>query len=159
MSVGEHLCFAWSRVVNVASDLLSWPLSLQTNLLHSLKWNRKHWEMKMNGRWSVDRQKGRSRLISNWNTDFSTPCIRFFVKKSFKMSNFVGGFCCDPFMPTLRRQADLWVWCQPDLYIEFQDSQGYEKRPCLKTKQENPQNDAMGHERISIRSYFSLLQL
>jgi hypothetical protein len=31
-----------------------------------------------------------------------------------------------------QRQADLWVWDQPGLQSEFQDSQGYTEKPCLK---------------------------
>jgi hypothetical protein len=29
-------------------------------------------------------------------------------------------------------QVDFWVWGQPDLQSEFQDSQGYTEKPCLK---------------------------
>jgi hypothetical protein len=32
------------------------------------------------------------------------------------------------------RQADFWVWGQPGLQSEFQDSQGYTEKPCLKKK-------------------------
>jgi hypothetical protein len=37
-------------------------------------------------------------------------------------------------IPTLgrQRQADFWVWGQPGLQSEFQDSQGYTEKPCLK---------------------------
>jgi hypothetical protein len=31
-----------------------------------------------------------------------------------------------------RRQADFWVRVQPGLQSEFQDSQGYTEKPCLK---------------------------
>jgi hypothetical protein len=30
-----------------------------------------------------------------------------------------------------QRQADFWVWGQPGLQSEFQDSQGYTEKPCL----------------------------
>jgi hypothetical protein len=33
-----------------------------------------------------------------------------------------------------QRQADFWVQGQPGLQSEFQDSQGYTEKPCLKTK-------------------------
>jgi hypothetical protein len=33
-----------------------------------------------------------------------------------------------------QRQADFWVWGQPGLHSEFQDSQGYTEKPCLKKK-------------------------
>jgi hypothetical protein len=40
-------------------------------------------------------------------------------------------------MPALRRhrQADYWVRGQPGLQSEFQDSQGYTEKPCLKKTQ------------------------
>jgi hypothetical protein len=39
-----------------------------------------------------------------------------------------------PLIPALRRQrqADFWVRGQPGLRSEFQDSQGYTEKPCLK---------------------------
>ena len=39
-----------------------------------------------------------------------------------------------PLIPALRRQrqADFWVSGQPGLQSEFQDSQGYTEKPCLK---------------------------
>jgi hypothetical protein len=49
-----------------------------------------------------------------------------------------------PLIPALgrQRQADFWVWAQPGLQSEFQDSQGYKEKPCLektnnKTKTKN----------------------
>jgi hypothetical protein len=38
-----------------------------------------------------------------------------------------------PLIPALgrQRQADFWVWGQPGLQSEFQDSQGYTEKPCL----------------------------
>jgi hypothetical protein len=38
-----------------------------------------------------------------------------------------------------QRQVDFWVWGQPGLHSEFQDSQGYTEKPCLK-KQKTKQN-------------------
>jgi hypothetical protein len=37
-----------------------------------------------------------------------------------------------PLIPTLgrQRQADFWVWGQPGLQSEFQNSQGYTEKPC-----------------------------
>jgi hypothetical protein len=39
-----------------------------------------------------------------------------------------------PLIPALgrQRQEDFWVWGQPRLQSEFQDSQGYTEKPCLK---------------------------
>jgi hypothetical protein len=39
-----------------------------------------------------------------------------------------------------QRQADFWVPGQPGLQSEFQDSQGYTKKPCLKKKNKTKQN-------------------
>jgi hypothetical protein len=41
-----------------------------------------------------------------------------------------------PLIPALgrQRQANFWVWGQPGLQSEFQDSQGYTEKPCLKKK-------------------------
>jgi hypothetical protein len=41
-----------------------------------------------------------------------------------------------PLIPALRRQrqVDFWVRGQPVLQSEFQDSQGYTEKPCLKKK-------------------------
>jgi hypothetical protein len=41
-----------------------------------------------------------------------------------------------PLIPALgrQRQVDLWVWGQPGLQSEFQDSQGYTEKLCLKKK-------------------------
>jgi hypothetical protein len=38
-----------------------------------------------------------------------------------------------PLIPALgrQRQANFWVWGQPGLQSEFQDSQGYTEKPCL----------------------------
>jgi hypothetical protein len=44
-----------------------------------------------------------------------------------------------PLIPVLgrQRQADFWVWGQPGLQSEFQDSQGYTEKPCLKKKKKS----------------------
>jgi hypothetical protein len=49
-----------------------------------------------------------------------------------------------PLIPALgrQRQEDFWVQGQPGLQSEFQDSQGYTEKPCLKTnKQTNKQTN------------------
>jgi hypothetical protein len=45
----------------------------------------------------------------------------------------VGQWWCTPLILALgsQRQADFWVWDQPGLQSEFQDSQGYTEKPCL----------------------------
>jgi hypothetical protein len=51
---------------------------------------------------------------------------------------------CMPLIPALgrQRQVDFWVRGQPRLQSEFQDSQGYAEKPCLKTnKQTNKQTN------------------
>jgi hypothetical protein len=47
-----------------------------------------------------------------------------------------------PLIPALRRQrqADFWVRGQPGLQSEFQDSQGYTEKPCLKKTKQNKTN-------------------
>jgi hypothetical protein len=44
-----------------------------------------------------------------------------------------------PLIPALgrQRQADFWVWGQPGLQSEFQDSQSYIEKPCLEKKKKN----------------------
>jgi hypothetical protein len=44
-----------------------------------------------------------------------------------------------PLIPALgrQRQVDFWVRGQPGLQSEFQDSQGYTEKPCLKKQKQN----------------------
>jgi hypothetical protein len=53
-----------------------------------------------------------------------------------------GQWWCMPLIPALgrQRQVDFWVWGQPGLQSEFQDSQSYTEKPCFqsKTKQNIP---------------------
>jgi hypothetical protein len=46
-------------------------------------------------------------------------------------------FCSMPLIPALmrQRQVDFQVRGQPGLQSEFQDSQGYTEKPCLKKKE------------------------
>jgi hypothetical protein len=39
-----------------------------------------------------------------------------------------------------QRQADFWVWDQPGLQSEFQDSQDYTEKPCLEKQKKTKQN-------------------
>jgi hypothetical protein len=41
------------------------------------------------------------------------------------------GVVAHAFNPSTR-EADFWVWGQPGLQSEFQDSQSYTEKPCLK---------------------------
>jgi hypothetical protein len=47
-----------------------------------------------------------------------------------------------PLIPALerQRQVDFWVQGQPGLQSEFQDSQGYTEKPCLKKKKKKKFN-------------------
>ena len=36
-----------------------------------------------------------------------------------------------------QKQVDCWVWGQPGLESEFQDSKGYKEKPCLKQQQQH----------------------
>jgi hypothetical protein len=61
------------------------------------------------------------------------PCLK---KKQTKKS-YAGQWCRTPLILALgrQRQVDFWIWGQPGLQSEFQDSQGYTEKPCLeKTK-------------------------
>jgi hypothetical protein len=55
-----------------------------------------------------------------------------------------------PLIPALgrQRQADFWVWGQPDLQSEFQDSQGYTEKPCLKKKKKKKKRTTALTEKI-----------
>ena len=59
-----------------------------------------------------------------------------------------------PLIPALgrQRQADFCVQGQPGLQSEFQNSQGYTEKPCLKKtkKQINKQKIKVGEESIPI---------
>ena len=47
-----------------------------------------------------------------------------------------------PLIPALgrQRQVDFWVQRQPGLQSDFQDSQGYTEKPCLKTNKQTRVN-------------------
>jgi hypothetical protein len=40
----------------------------------------------------------------------------------------------------MQRQVDFWVWGQPGLQNEFQDSQGYTEKPCLEKPKKKKKN-------------------
>ena len=50
---------------------------------------------------------------------------------------------CTPVILALgrQRQADFWVQGQPDLQSEFQASQGYTEKPCLKKKKKRKEEE------------------
>jgi hypothetical protein len=56
---------------------------------------------------------------------------------------------CMPLIPVLgrQRQVDFWVRGQPGLQSEFQDSQGYTEKPCLKIKKQKQQQQQKKKER------------
>jgi hypothetical protein len=67
-----------------------------------------------------------------WN-DRTLP-TKIVLNISFKVLGWV--WWCTPLIPALgrQRQADLWVRGQPGLHSEFQDSQGYTEKHCLRKK-------------------------
>ena len=58
---------------------------------------------------------------------------------SLKFGNLARQWWHMPLIPALGRQkqVDFWVQGQPGLQSEFQESQGYTEKPCLKNKQTN----------------------
>jgi hypothetical protein len=71
---------------------------------------------------------------------------KYFYHPLFNPSSFLNAssqaWWHTPLIPALgrQRQADFWVWGQPGLQSEFQDSQGYTEKPCLeKTKTKTKQ--------------------
>ena len=81
---------------------------------------------------------------SNSQGQFTGELCKFFgsfqrplwLKKNSGLSR---AWCRTPLIPALgrQRQADFWVRGQPGLQSEFQDSQGYREKPCLRKKQTN----------------------
>jgi hypothetical protein len=64
----------------------------------------------------------------------SRPAWATFWGSNFKMIRTSQSWWCMPLIPApgRQRQVDFWVWSQPGLQSEFQDSQGYTEKPCLK---------------------------
>jgi hypothetical protein len=64
--------------------------------------------------------------------------FKYLPKDRVKNLSSSRAWWCTPLIPALgrQRQVDFWVWGQPGLQSEFQDSQGYTEKPCLK-KQTN----------------------
>jgi hypothetical protein len=61
-----------------------------------------------------------------------------------------------PLIPALegKRSVDLWVQVQPSLQSEFQHSQGYTEKPCLK-KQTNKQQQQQQKRFININIIYT----
>jgi hypothetical protein len=88
-------------------------------------------------------------VILNYTVWFISPCIH---TSAFRSSTFLnvywkclltGQWWHIPLIPALgrQRQVDFWVWGQPGLQSEFQDSQGYREKPCLqKTSKHHVKN-------------------
>jgi hypothetical protein len=57
---------------------------------------------------------------------------------------------CMPLIPALgrQRQANFWVQGQPGLKSEFQDSQGYTEKPCLKTKNKQTKKESLSPQSL-----------
>jgi hypothetical protein len=71
-----------------------------------------------------------------------------------------GRWWCTPLIPALgrQRQADFWVQGQPGLQSEFQDSQDYTRKPCLKTnKQTNKQTNNKNNNKTQTNKDIKLL--
>jgi hypothetical protein len=61
------------------------------------------------------------------------------MKMSFKKIKMGQAVVAQALIPALgrQRQVDFWVWGQPGLQSEFQDSQGYTEKPCLEKPNQN----------------------
>jgi hypothetical protein len=76
-------------------------------------------------------QKGdKQHIYSKW-------CVWKNVNKMFKICSS-RAWWRTPLIPALgrQRQADFWVWGQPGLQSECQDSQGYTEKPCLEKQKQ-----------------------
>jgi hypothetical protein len=64
-----------------------------------------------------------------------------------------------PLIPALgkQRQADFWVWGQPGLQSEFQDSQGYIEKPGLKKTKQTKQPNKNTYLSIYVYLYICIL--
>ena len=60
--------------------------------------------------------------------------------RTHTFSVWAGWWWHTPLIPALgrQRQVDFWVRGQPGLQSEFQDSQGYPEKPCLKKQKTKP---------------------
>jgi hypothetical protein len=88
--------------------------------------------------------QSRSPMKNKW--PFSLPHFFFaLVIELFNSSRCDEVWWCTPLIPAIwrQRQANFWVRGQPSLESEFQDSQGYTDKPCLKTNKhpKNPNNN------------------
>jgi hypothetical protein len=63
-----------------------------------------------------------------------TYCKKTWIYADIKCCLWAGQWWRMPLIPALgrQRQVDFWVWGQLGLQSEFQDSQGYTEKPCLK---------------------------
>jgi hypothetical protein len=66
---------------------------------------------------------------------------------------------CMPLIPALgwQRQADFWVWGQPGLQSESQDSQGYTEKPCHEKKQKTKNKKQKQNKNKTITSFICLI--
>jgi hypothetical protein len=71
------------------------------------------------------------------NRDSVVKYLNNFLKKGLRQA-----WWHTPLIPALRRQrqANVWVRGQPGLQSEFQDSQSYTEKPCLKKPPPPPNN-------------------
>jgi hypothetical protein len=72
----------------------------------------------------------------------SSTFIIFVIIKVSKLCLFWRDRWHTPLIPELgkQRQVDFWIQGQSGLQSEFQDSQRYTEKPCLKTKQNKNKN-------------------
>jgi hypothetical protein len=81
------------------------------------------------------------------------PTLQSSINTSDKKTGSAGRWWHMPLIPALgrQRQADFGVRGQPGLQSEFQDSQGYTEKPCLKTNKQTNNNNKKHRQLLGLR--------
>jgi hypothetical protein len=81
-------------------------------------------------------------------------CWKAFDSQSITICSFLN----TPLIPALgrQRQVDFWVWGQPGLQSEFQDSQGYTEKPFLKKPKKKKNSPLLQKATIFSSGFVSL---
>jgi hypothetical protein len=85
----------------------------------------------------------------------SPSCCGPLGKVTHQNNSWAGQWWHIPLIPTLRRQRQVYFWIQGQsgLQSEFQDSQGYTEKPCLKKqKQKQQQQQQKSWDHVMIKA-------